>query len=66
MPRAERVDVANLDTGRNVEQRIRELLHVFRWQPGSAEPHVNFRRRQVCRLDGFQRLDVLGKARVGH
>ncbi len=66
MPRAERVDVADLDTGRNVEQLIRELLHVFRWQPGCAEPHVNFRRREVCRLDGFQRLDVFGKTRVGH
>ena len=66
MPGAERVDVADLHAGRNVEQFIGELLHVFRRQPGRAEPHVNFRGREVCRLNGFQCLDVFGKARVGH
>ncbi len=32
----------------------------------APKPHVNFRGRQIRRLNGFQRLDVLGKARVGH
>ena len=66
VPGAERVDVPNFDAGRNVEQFVDELLHVFRRQPGSAEPHVNFRRRQIFRLHRFQRLDVFKKARVGH
>ena len=66
VPRTEGVDVPDLDARRDVEQFVRELLHVFGWQPGCAQPHVNFGRGQVRWLDRFQRLDVLGKARVGH
>ena len=66
MPRAERVDVADFHTGRNVEQSVREVLHVTWRQPGRAKTNVNFRGREVCWLHGFQRLDVLGETRVGH
>jgi hypothetical protein len=37
MPRAERVDVADLDAGRDIEQLVNELLHVIRRQPRRAE-----------------------------
>ena len=40
VPRAERVDVADLNPRRNAEQSVDEMLHV-RWrQPGRAKPHV--------------------------
>ena len=66
MPSAERVDVANLHAGRDIQQLVGELLHVLGRQPGSAEPHVNFRGIQVSRLHRLQRLDVLKETRVGH
>ena len=66
MPGSERVDVADFHAGRNVEQYIREVLHVPWRQPRRAKTNVNFRGREVCRLDGFQCLDILGKTRVGN
>ena len=66
MPRAECVDVADFHTGRNVEQSVREVLHVPWRQPRRAKTNVNFRGSEVCWLHGFQRLDILGISRVGY
>ena len=59
------MDVADFDAGREVEQCLGKLLHVVRGHPRSAETDINFCRRQILRLDGFERLDVLAKALVG-
>ena len=64
VPRAERVDVADLNAGRDAEQSVDELLHVRRRQPGRAQPHVNFSGGQIRWLHRFQRLDIFAEARV--
>ena len=58
--------MADLHAGRDVEQFVGELLDVCRRQPRRSQSHINFRRGHVRGLNRFQRLDILGKARVGH
>ena len=45
VPGAERVDVADFDTGREVEQCLGKLLHVVMGNPRRAKTDINIRRR---------------------
>jgi hypothetical protein len=65
VPRAERMDVADLNTRRNAEQSVDEMLHVRGRQPGRAQPHVNSGGGQIRWLHRFQRLDILAEADIG-
>ena len=66
VPRAECVDMPDLNTRWDAQQLVGKSFHV-RWrQPGRAQPHVNFRGRQILRQNGLQRFDVFMKARVAY
>ena len=47
------------------EQLLNETLHVFGRNPTRAQAGINFGRRQILGLHGFQRLDVFLEARFG-
>ncbi len=66
VPRAEGVDVADLNTRRNAEQSVDEILHVRRRQPGCSKAHVNLGGGQILRLHRFQRLDIFMETDIGN